>query len=167
MKSCMSVGHCCYYCSTEKPKSKVDTLSHFTFLDSRPLRNSSSKELILEPGYLRGGEAGESESLWTVGWGDRVQEQQRCPRAAIAKRGMVNEKEQRGSKCCLDMSESGIFWSHVVRKQCKKALLGVKTVWQGPSVFTHMATTPWKEQELVAHSFHRYFLDPCYIHSKF
>ena len=64
----MSVGHCCYYCSTEKPKSKVDTLSHFTFLDSKPLRNSLSKEQILEPGYLRG-EAGESEPLWTVGHG--------------------------------------------------------------------------------------------------
>ena len=49
----MSAGHSCH-CSMGKPKSKVDTLSHFTFLDSTPFGNSLSKELILEPGYPRG-----------------------------------------------------------------------------------------------------------------
>ena len=32
-----------------------------------------------------------------------------------------------GSKCCLDMSESGMFWSSTMRKQSIKDLLGVKT----------------------------------------
>lgn len=50
-----------------KPKSKVDTLSHFTFLDSTPFRNSSSKELILEPGYLREARKVGHSGLWTVG----------------------------------------------------------------------------------------------------
>lgn len=58
----MSAGHCCH-CSMGKAKSKVDTLSHFTFLDSTPFGNSLSKELILEPGYPRG----EAREVWTKG----------------------------------------------------------------------------------------------------
>ena len=43
--------------SNNNKKSKAYSeysVPYFTFLDSKPQRNSSSKELILEPGYLRG-----------------------------------------------------------------------------------------------------------------
>lgn len=47
----IQIGHRYYYYSVRKPKSEMDILSHFTLLDSKPLRKSSSKELILNPAY--------------------------------------------------------------------------------------------------------------------